>query len=80
VLQMARGEVRVVPVHFPLSYPFPPYRGQRRLIRVTLIDHKPHGYPPVVEDELIVNPIGSAIDTTVCTPELIDNMREVHAA
>jgi hypothetical protein len=37
--------VRIVPVHFGLDYPFPPYRGQRRLIRVTLIDHKPLASP-----------------------------------
>jgi hypothetical protein len=80
VLQMTRGEVRVVPVHFPLDYPFEQYRGQRRLIRVTLIDHKPFGFPPVVEDELLVNRIGGALDTTTLTPELIEQIKEVHAA
>jgi hypothetical protein len=79
VLSMERGEVRVVPVHFGLDYPFGEYRGQRRLIEVTLIDHKPMGYPPVVEDELIVNQAGSAMDQTNLTPEVIDLMREVHA-
>jgi hypothetical protein len=79
VLQMTRGEVRVVPVHFPLDYPFEQYRGQRRLIRVTLIDHKPFGFPPVVEDELLVNRIGGALDTTTLTPELIEQIKEVHA-
>jgi hypothetical protein len=78
VLSMERGEVRVVPVHFGLDYPFGEYRGQRRLIEVTLIDHKPMGYPPVVEDELIVNAAGSAMDQTNLTPEVIDLMREVH--
>ena len=79
VLEMTRGEVRVVPVHFPLSYPFPPYRGQRRIIRLTLIDHKPHGFAPVIETELFVNQVGSSIDTTQCPPELIEDMREVYA-
>jgi hypothetical protein len=79
VLSMERGEVRVVPVHFGLDYPFGEYRGQRRLIEVTLIDHKPMGYPPVVEDELIVNQAGSQMDQTNLTPEVIDLMREVHA-
>jgi hypothetical protein len=79
VLDMQRGEVRVVPVHFGLDYEFQPYRGQRRLIRCTLIDHKPHGYAPVIEDELIVNRVRSALDTTTLTPDLIDQMREVHA-
>jgi hypothetical protein len=80
VLGMTRGEVRVIPVHFGLDYPFAEYRGQRRLIQVTLIDHKPMGYAPVIESELIVNRIGSSIDTTTLTPEVIDLMREAHAA
>jgi hypothetical protein len=79
ILDMTRGEVRVVPVHFGLDYPFPPYRGQRRLIQVTLIDHKPFGYAPVIERELIVNRTGAGLDTTTCTPELLDQMREIHA-
>jgi hypothetical protein len=78
ILDMTRGEVRVVPVHFGLDYPFPPYRGQRRLIQVTLIDHKPFGYAPVIERELIVNRTGAGLDTTTCTPELLDQMREIH--
>jgi hypothetical protein len=79
ILDMTRGEVRVVPVHFGLDYPFPPYRGQRRLIQVSLIDHKPFGYAPVIERELIVNRTGAGLDTTTCTPELLDQMREIHA-
>jgi hypothetical protein len=79
VTGMQRGEVKIVPVHFGLDYPFPPYRGLRRLIRVTLIDHKPFGLPPVVEDEVLTNRIGATMDTTTLTPGLIDQMREVHA-
>jgi hypothetical protein len=80
VLGMSRGDVQVVPVHFPLSYPFPPYRGQRRLIRLTLIDHKPMGFQPVIESEILANDIGSWVDTTTLTPDLVENLREVHAA
>jgi FKBP-type peptidyl-prolyl cis-trans isomerase (trigger factor) len=80
ILSMQRGEVRVVPVHFGLDYPFGPYRGQRRLIRCTLIDHKPHGFAPVIEDELIVNAAGSALDSTTFPPETLELMKEVHAA
>jgi hypothetical protein len=79
ILSMQRGEVGVVPTHFGLDYPFSPYRGQRRLIRITLHDHKPNGYAPVIEDELIVNSAGSAIDTTTMPPETLDLMKEVHA-
>ena len=80
VLEMTRGETRIVPTHFSLSYPFPPYRGQRRLIRVTLIDHKPHGFAPVVEDEILTTPGGAYVQATNCSPELLDQMREIHAA
>lgn len=80
VLTMERGEVRVIPVHFGLDYPFPPYRGQRRLIRLTLIDHKPFGFPPVIEQEVIQNEIGSWMDTTTLTDELVEQVKEIHAA
>ena len=79
LLQMQRGQVVIVPVHFGLDYPFGPYRGQRRLIRVTLIDHKPNGYAPVIEEELITNTAGRAIDMTTMPPDLIGLMREAHA-
>jgi hypothetical protein len=80
ILHMERGESRVVPVHFGLDYPFPPYRGERRLIHATLIDHKPFGYPPVIEDELLQNSVGSAIDTTTLPPETVELIKEIHAA
>ena len=79
VLEMQRGETRIVPVHFPNSWSFPPYRGQRRLIRVRLIDHKPFGFPPVIEDEILTTPSGGWIDQTQCPPELIDAIQEVSA-
>lgn len=80
VLTMERGETRVVPVHFGLDYPFPPHRGQRKLIRLTLIDHKPMGFPPVIEQEVIQNEIGSWMDTTTLTDELVEQVKEIHAA
>jgi hypothetical protein len=79
ILRMQRGEVQIVPVHFDLSWPFGPYRGQRKLIRTTLIDHKPFGFPPVIEDEILTTPGGAWADTTNSTPELLDQMREIHA-
>ena len=79
VTSMQRSDVRIIPVHFGLDYPFAPYRGQRRLIRVTLIDHKPMGFAPVIDQEIVANTAGSWIDTTTMTPEGLDLMREVHA-
>jgi hypothetical protein len=79
ILGMQRGQTTIVAVHFDLSWPFAPHRGQRRLIRVTLIDHKPHGFAPVVEDEILTTPGGAYVQTTNCSPELLDQMREIHA-
>lgn len=76
VLEMTRGESRIIPVHFPLSWPFPPYRGQRRLIRVTLHDTKPYGFAPVIDREILVSGTGW-VDTTSCPPQLITEIKEV---
>lgn len=50
---MRRGDSSILGVHFPVHHPAAFLRGQRRLVRVTLVDCKPHGYAPVVEDELL---------------------------
>ena len=51
---MARGSTAVFGVHFPIHHPVTWLRGQRRLLRVTLLDCKPYGFPPVVDRELLV--------------------------
>jgi len=56
VYGMRRGQAKLVEVHFPAHYAFPAYRNSRRLIRMTLIDRKPHRFAPVIEDELWVGP------------------------
>jgi hypothetical protein len=79
ILGMQRGETRIVPVHFDLSWPFAPHRGQRKLIRVHLIDHRPFGFAPVIEEEILSTPSGGYLDTTNSPPDLLDQMREIHA-
>jgi hypothetical protein len=70
VQEIGRGESKIVPVHFPVHYPLPQFRGLRRLIRVTVVDVKPWGYPPIVEEELYFNPRSSGyLDATHLTPE-----------
>ncbi len=54
VLQLRRGAHRIVPVHFPVHYEIPFYRGKRRLIRVTLNDCKSMGYAPTLEDDMLL--------------------------
>jgi hypothetical protein len=54
LLTMTVGETRTIGLHYPAHYPLAQFRGQRRLLKVTLVDAKPWGYAPVVEQELMV--------------------------
>jgi hypothetical protein len=75
VQDIPRGESRIVPVHFPAHYPLPQFRGTKRLIRVTVVDVKPWGYPPVVEQELYHTPRTSGhLDATTLTPAQHDSI------
>ena len=65
VCDMAQGETRTLPVHFPVSYPVPYYQGRRRLIRVTLNDVKPHSWAPVLDEEMIVRKQSGAAQRTL---------------
>lgn len=78
VYDLARGESRIVPVHFPVHYEVPFYRGKRRLIRVTLNDVKPLGWAPTLEDEMLRGTrSGAALRTVDYTTRQLDGMREV---
>lgn len=78
VCGLSVGESRIVPVHLPVHYEVPTYRGQRRLIRVTLHDAKPHGFAPVLEDEMLIGGrSGAAIRQCDFTSKQLDGMREV---
>ena len=76
---MRRGQAKLVEVHFPAHYPFQPYRNSRRLIRVTLIDRKPYGFAPVLEDELWVGPSsGKFVDVPSLDPSAQSVFQEAH--
>lgn len=60
VYELKRGEKKIVKVSFPISSPVGFLRGRQRLIEVSLLDVKPFGYPPVVEDDLLVGPNSGA--------------------
>lgn len=78
VYGLARGETRVVPVHFPIHHVLPYFRGRRRLIRITLIDVKPLSWPPVLDAELFVGPnSGRWADTTTLSAEQLTAMEAV---
>lgn len=77
VYDLKRDESRIVPVHFPAHYAVPFYRGQRRLIRVTLNDCKPLGWSPVLEREILRGTrSGAALRTVDYTTRQLDGMRE----
>lgn len=82
VQTMRPGDRRLLPVAFPVDYPlsgtgnpsqpetFTPYRGHTRTYELTLIDHKPYDYAPVLRDDH--TPVGLAYrDTFRYTQEQI---------
>lgn len=78
VYGLERSKDVTVPVHFPAHYPITYYAGKRRLLRMTLIDTKPYGFAPVLEDEMFVGPrSGAALRTVDYTQLQLDGMREV---
>lgn len=77
VYDLERGKDVIVPVHFPAHYPVPYYAGKRRLLRVTLHDTKPFGFPPTLEDELIAGLRSRAFLRSVdYTERQLNGMRE----
>jgi hypothetical protein len=78
VYDLTVGESRIIPVHFPVHYEVPAYRGQRRLIRVTLNDCKPMSWAPVLEDEMLQGARScAAIRTVDFNTRQLEGMREV---
>jgi hypothetical protein len=67
IRDMKRGEVSIIPVHFPQHYEQVELRGQRRLVKVNLVDCKPYGFAPVVEDEIMQGSPGVWLDPTQYT-------------
>ena len=78
VYGMNRCTELTIPVHFPTSHPVAYYRGKRRLIRVKLVDCKFMGFPPVVENELLIGASGKHwLDTTTLDERLENGIREM---
>lgn len=78
IYDLARGESRIVPVHFPIHYPVPYYQGKRRLIRVTLNDAKPLGWAPTLEQELLCGlEGGTALQVADYNARQLEGMQEV---
>jgi hypothetical protein len=50
VLTMGPGDERLLNVQFPPWYEVEQYQGQRRLLRLRLVDIKPYSYPPVLAE------------------------------
>lgn len=50
VLRMRPGDEQLVDVFFPPWHELPAYRGQRRIIKVKLVDCKPYSMPPVLAE------------------------------
>jgi len=65
VCHMTIGQTVTIGVHFPIHHPANWLRGQRRLVRVTLVDSKPFGFAPVVEQEMLKGRVSFADQTTL---------------
>lgn len=77
VYELPRGETAIVGVHFPIHHPASYLRGQRRLVRVTMVDCKPYGFAPVVEKELLQGTRSArVVDRTTVTADQQQAMRE----
>lgn len=78
VYHLTRGQTVTVRVHCPVSHPIPYYRGRARLYRVTLVDCKPFGHPPVLENEMFVGPKSKAVhDMALLSPQQIEGLKEM---
>lgn len=78
LLDMRRGDKRIVRVHFPISHPAPFLRLRTRLVEVSLIDCKDNRPAPVVENELLVGVAsGRVMDTTALNESQHESIREV---
>lgn len=78
LLDMRRGDKRIVRVHFPISHPAAFLRLRTRLVEVSLIDCKENRPAPVIENELLVGVLsGRTMDTTAHSEDQHESMREV---
>jgi hypothetical protein len=75
--EMQIGDRRVLHLHYPGHYDYPTLRGQSRIATLTLLDAKPFGYAPVVEEELFVGKnSGALLDATTLAPQQIERIME----
>jgi len=73
VTGLLRGQTALVGVHPGADHPIPYFQGRRRLLEITLVDHKPYGFAPVVEEELWVGPkSGRWVDKTTVNPQQLE--------
>lgn len=52
LLEMAPGESRMLDIHFPRWSTVDPYRGQTKIIQLTMVDIKPYSAAPVIAEEV----------------------------
>lgn len=68
------GESAVIKLHYPITTP-QPLGGTSRIVRVSVLDVKPMGYPPTVEKELLIGVTGF-IDPVFRTKKQVDQLLE----
>jgi hypothetical protein len=71
------GERKIITLHYPVHYEYDTLRGQSRLVAMTLLDAKPYGLAPTIEQECFVGARSGAIkDPTTLTGEQVDQVLE----
>lgn len=82
VLDMTRGERRIVQAHHPVHHEQAWLRNRTCLYEVTLIDCKPVSCTqPVLDEELMIGAKGGKIlDSTTLTMDQINNLKDIAAA
>jgi hypothetical protein len=75
--EMQIGDRHVLHLHYPGHYDYPTLRGQSRIATLTLLDAKPFGFAPVVEEEVFVGKnSGALMDATTLSPQQVEKVLE----
>lgn len=75
--EMVPGDRRVLHLHYPAHYDYPSLRNQTRIVTLTLLDAKPFGFAPIVEEELFVGKnSGALLDATTLSEHQVERVLE----
>jgi hypothetical protein len=81
IYELNRADRKIVRVHHPLHHPMPYLRGRTRLIELSLLDVRPFGFPPVLENDVYVGKLSQTVrHHEDITPDQHESIQEVASA